>query len=360
MKHPAYKIYLYFTKIFSLMKPIYRLIFLIFLAQSPVTFADDYVLGHGYNSGSWNISGYATAELNLANQRAANFTVNDFSIFIHGRVNHYINPFFEGEYANQALWVEGAGVLSSGAGQFVLERLYNDSYFTDSVFLRAGKMLTPVGEWNLIHAAPLVATTIRPLTTYLNFSEFTSGGSLNYVAEHNSLLPSAILYYQPSEELLPKTLASSPYRYKNVSGLQLVYARDLDWRVGFSMQHSEVINRHERQTLFSWDGRYDFDVFSLEMQTSYNRIVGNPKIRQRNDEWGGYLQLTVPVIDDWSLIGRGETFTARGAKSSQQNAVFAVNYRPNAALVWKLEYLFVKGATTNLNEGVYTSFGVMF
>jgi hypothetical protein len=342
------------------MNPIHRLILLTFLAQSPIIYADDYVLGHGYDTGSWNISGYATVELNLPNKRAADFTVDDFAVFIHGRINRYVNPFFEGEYYNQRLWREGDGVLSSGTGSFALERLYNDSYFTDALFLRLGKMLSPVGEWNQIHASPLVATTIRPLTTYLNFSEFVSGMSLNYVTEHNSLLPSATLYYQPSEELLPITLTSSPYLYKNISGLQLVYARDLDWRVGFAMQHSDVINRHEHQTLFSWDGRYDFDVFSLEMQASYNRIVGNPKIRQRNDEWGGYLQLTVPVIDDWSLIGRGETFTARDAKSSQQNAVFGINYRPNAALVWKLEYLFVKGATTNLNEGVYGSFGVMF
>jgi hypothetical protein len=342
------------------MKLINRLIFLSCFSQSPVIYADDYVLGHGYDLGSWNISGYATAELNLPNRQAAQFAIDDFSIFAHGRINRYINPFIDVEYYNQPLWLEGNGVLSS-SGRFALERLYNDSYVTDALFLRIGKMLTPVGEWNLIHASPLVATTIRPLTTYINFSEFVSGMSLNYVTEQQSLLPSVIVYYQPSEELLPKTLTSRTYRYKNISGIQLVYAHDLDWRAALSIQHAELINRNEHQTLFSWDGRYDFELFSVETQASYNQIYGNQAHnRLRNNEWGGYLQLSIPITDEWSLVGRGETFSARDAKTSQQNAVFGTNYRPNTAMIWKLEYLVVKGESTVLNEGVYASFGVMF
>lgn len=339
---------------------LYRLIVIIFLSQSPLVHANDYVLGHGYDIGSWNISGYSSIEVNVPNQHAANFTVDDVALFIHGRVNRYINPFFEGEYSNQAIWVNGDGVFSSGAGHFVLERLYNDILFTDTLSLRMGKMLTPMGEWNLIHAAPLVATTIRPLTTYINFSKFATGILFNYVAEQHSSLPSATVYYQPDEELLPKPLTSRPYRYKNISGLQLIYENTLDWRIAFSTQHAELVNRNERQILFALDGRYDFDIFAVEMQASYNHIVGNQTTRQRNNEWDGYLQLIVPVAEDWSLVGRGETVTLRDVKNSQQNAVFGVNYRPDPALVWKLEYLLVKGGVTNLNEGVYASFGVMF
>jgi hypothetical protein len=342
------------------MKTIKCLIFPVFLLSSATVYADDYVLGHSYNMGVWNISGYAAIEMNFPNRNAAEFVVDDIALFIHGRINSYLNPFFEGEYTKQPIWVEGDGVFSSSAGHFELERLYNDSYFTDSSFLRYGKMLSPVGEWNLIHAAPLVATTIRPLTTYVNFSEFTTGFSLNYITEQ-SLLPSVTVYYQPGQEFLPVKQTSRPYFYKNVSGIQLVYAHDLDWRAAFSMQHAELVNRNERQTLFSWDGRYDFDVVSLETQFSYNQIYGNQQSRQRNNEWAGYLQLSVPVTEEWSLIGRGETFTPRDAKTSQQNAVFGTNYRPNQAIVWKLEYLLVKGVSdTNLNEGIYASFGVMF
>lgn len=99
----------------------------------------------------------------------------------------------------------------------------------------------------------------------------------------------------------------------------------------------------------------------METQFSYSYIYGYQQSRQRNDEWAGYLQLNVPINEGWSLIGRGETFTPRDSKTSQQNEVFGTNYRPNNARAWKLGYLLAKGRTgTHLNEGIYDSFGVMF
>jgi hypothetical protein len=75
-----------------------------------------------------------------------------------------------------------AGGLSDdhGDGDFVVERLYNDTYLTSSTALRLGKMLSPVGEWNEIHAAPLVLSAVRPAVTYRNFSDYTTGISLRY------------------------------------------------------------------------------------------------------------------------------------------------------------------------------------
>jgi len=54
-------------------------------------------------------------------------------------------------------------------------------------------MLSPVGEWNEIHAAPLVLTTVRPAVTYQNFSEYLTGGSLLYSDPDNPPSRSASL-----------------------------------------------------------------------------------------------------------------------------------------------------------------------
>ena len=52
------------------------------------------------------------------------------------------------------------GCFGVGHGDAVLEalteRYYNDAYLSDDLTLRFGKMLAPVGAWNLFHAAPLV------------------------------------------------------------------------------------------------------------------------------------------------------------------------------------------------------------
>ncbi len=322
--------------------------------------AIDYVLGNGYNIGPWNLSGYSTTELHSPRkkQQKINLFLDEIALFGQANIHPYLNPFFEIEYANQPFYEEGKGVFSS-AGRFDLERVYNDFHWNERFALRVGKMLAPVGEWNQIHANPLVATEIRPLTTYLNFSEFVSGFSFILNPE-TDWIPKLELYYQPWRELLPKTLKSRPVRYKNVSGIHLQYGDELEGQIALSIQHAELTNRRERQTVFELDGSYDFVWFNLSSQVFYASIYGAEKKRLHNHEWGGYLQLVAPINDQWSLIWRGETFDQRDAVESQTNAVFGVNFRPHDAIVWKLEYVLHGGANLGIDEGLFGSFGVIF
>jgi len=320
----------------------------------------NYTLGNGYTLGPWTFSGYALVELvaPIHQQQAVDLSLDDLAMFGQGRFNRYLNPFFEIEYINQPLWTEGQGAFAH-AGKFDLERLYNDILISDKLTLRIGKMLAPVGEWNQIHASPLVATTIRPLTTYLNFSEFISGFSVLY-SPQSQWLPNIDLYYQPWTELLPKNREMRPVRYKNITGINLHYGDEFSGQIAFSVQHAELTTRRERQTLFTVDGLYDFDYVKFSTQLFYASIYGSESRRRRNHEWGGYLQWVAPVTERWSLVSRGETFSQRDASQSQQNVVLGVNFRTQNALVWKLEYVFHWGANLGINEGVYSSVGVMF
>ncbi len=322
--------------------------------------ANGYTLGNGYNIGSWRLSGYTSVELQapMQQQKQVDLSLDDLALFGHGQYNRYLDIFFEIEYANQPLWTENKGAFSN-AGRFDLERLYNDMLIADELTLRIGKMLAPVGEWNQIHANPLVATTTRPLTTFLNFSEFISGFSLNYNPK-SEWLPSIKLYYQPWEELLPKGLQTRPVRYKNINGIHLQYGDEFSGQIALSIQHAELTTRRERQTLFAVDGIYDFEFVQFSSQIFYAAVHGAESKRRRNHDWGGYLQLVAPITEQWSVVGRGETFSQRDAIESQQNAVFGFNFRTQNALVWKLEYVLHRGANLGINEGVFGSFGVMF
>ncbi len=324
------------------------------------SYANNYTLGNGYNIGPWNLSGYSTVELHAPTQqqKKINLFLDEIAVFGQARLFQYLNPFFEIEYANQPLYTEGKGGFSK-AGRFDLERVYNDALITSKLTFRLGKMLAPVGEWNQIHANPLVATEIRPLTTYLNFSEFVTGFSFIYTPE-TEWLPDMELYYQPWTELIPKGLKSRPVRYKNVSGIHLQYGDEFSGQIALSIQHAELTTRKERQTVYTIDGIYDFEFVKLSSQIFYASIYGSEIKRRYNDEWGGYLQLVTPVTERWSLVGRGETFKQRDAIESQQNAVFGINYRTYNTVVWKLEYVLHRGADLGINEGVFGSFGVIF
>jgi len=322
--------------------------------------ADSYTLGNGYNIGSWNLSGYSSIELHAPTQQQQKISLalDEIAVFGQARFYQYLNPFFEIEYASQPIFTEGKGIFSK-AGRFDLERLYNDARVTDELTFRLGKMLAPVGEWNQIHANPLVATETRPLTTFLNFSEFISGISLNYNPE-SEWLPEMKFYYQPWTELVPKNIKTRPVRYKNVSGIHLQYGDEFSGQIALSIQHAELTTRKERQTVYTMDGIYAFDWVKLSSQIFYASVYGAEIKRRRNHEWVGYLQLVAPITERWSLVGRGETFTQRDAIESQQNAVFGVNYRTQTTVVWKLEYVLHRGANLGINEGVFGSFGMMF
>ena len=59
-----------------------------------------------------------------------------------------------------------------------VERAYLELSASDALRLRVGRFLTPVGQWNEIHAAPLTWTAVRPLTTYRAFAKSTTGAML--------------------------------------------------------------------------------------------------------------------------------------------------------------------------------------
>lgn len=62
--------------------------------------------------------------------------------------------------------------------QFEIARLYVEANANDLLRLRVGRFLTPVGQWNEIHAEPLTWTAVRPLATYRSFAKYSTGALL--------------------------------------------------------------------------------------------------------------------------------------------------------------------------------------
>jgi len=58
---------------------------------------------------------------------------------------------------------------------FAPVRVYVEYSVSDLLRLRAGRFLTPVGQWNERHAEPLTWTPTRPLTTYRPFAKSVNG-----------------------------------------------------------------------------------------------------------------------------------------------------------------------------------------
>lgn len=311
------------------------------------------------NPGNFNYSGYVEVIASKPSAGKAKLVVDDVSLFITGHVNKWLNPFLESELSRITILQAGGSLFSNNSGDVVLERLYNDSYLTDSLSLRTGKMLTPVGEWNLVHAAPLVWTTTRPMTTYRGFNQFTSGISLNY-ADANSSLPEIQLYIQPDGEILPKRSLLFLRNYVRVAGLHLNWPSGLNDKLGLSFQHAQIESTDEQQTLAGFNFNKEFGPFAFETEGFHTHISGINAARVRDNEWGAYLQGAYALNERWNLLGRHEYFADRGYNTASENSLLGISYKPAPSTIWKVEYVKQYGQQLNLSTGLFASFSAFF
>ncbi|GAB3443916.1 porin [Massilia solisilvae] len=318
--------------------------------------AGNYNIGEGYTAGPVNIAGY----LNLVGENVRGgerqLVVDDISLFMGARLNRYLNPFFEAEFSGATLWKEHGHLLGDNHPRFVLERLYNDIHLTPELTLRAGKMLSPVGEWNSIHAAPLVPTVTRPLTTRRGFPEYTSGAALQY-APNDENKPEVNLYWQPGGELRPRP---SEREYQDVAGVHLNWATGLTDKIGLSVQHARVRNTGDAQWLAGVNARQTLGRLQLETEATHIRISGVNPARVRDREWGAYLLGSYALDERWSVLARYEHFADRGVRSGSRNALAGISFRQQPSVVWKLEYVKQSGAVLDLRTGVQASLAVLF
>lgn len=323
------------------------------------SWAGEYHLGEGYSLGNVNVAGYVNLVAEAPHDGKTEIIGDDLSLFVSGRFNRYLNPFVEAEFTSATLWRSSNAPLADNNPSFVLERLYNDSNLTDNLTVRVGKMLSPVGEWNTIHASPLVWTTTRPMTTYRGFPEYTSGLALNY-SPQNTKLPELQVFWQPDGEIKAKPRALVTREYVHTEGIHLNWQIGLTDKVGITLQHADVKDVNEDQTLLGFNFRKTLGKFQFETEATHAHLGGNNPARVRDDEWGAYVLGGYAINDKWSTMARYEYFADRDVRQGSRNALIGLVWRPDPALVWKLEYVKQDGARLDIGTGLYASFSVLF
>ncbi len=320
----------------------------------PAAHAEDYQLGHGLDLGPLNIAGYSSVVAPL-DRRQKSLDLDDLSLFVTGHFDKLFNPFVEAELTH--LRLAGSG-RTRDDGDLVLERIYNDAYLTDSTTLRLGKMLSPVGEWNEIHAAPLVLSAVRPAVTYRNFSEYTTGASLRY-ADPYSRVPDFQIYLQPTGEFSERPTNITVHRYREVAGAHVSLPLGLLDKVGASFQQSKDATGVD-QSLYGLDFHYSLGKLTLQGEATFSDVGNKGTLHARDTEWGGYTSASYAVDDQWSLFGWYEVFADRTSPSTAHDVLFGVAYRPLPPMVFRLEYLQnITGHPVN-PTGLFASWAVLF
>lgn len=325
---------------------------------------DDYQLGQGYNWGAYNFAGYSDLVEYLPTQTAGNQAVGTVSLFVSGHVSSYFNPFIE-------IGISGTGIASSNTDisspgvdrSLATERLYDDIEMTDSLTLRVGNMLTPVGAWNQLPVPALALTAARPAVTDLNFSNYLAGMSLNY-SDPKGDLPDLQVYWQPVGDLdeQPSGGVINAYQfthYKMVEGFHASLPLSLLNYVGVSFQRSRNALDTD-QSLFGLDFKYAVDALTVQGEFTYSDLAGNLQDLVRHSETGAYLAASYALDEQWSLTSWVEEYNGRHSSTAARDLLWGAVYRPLPAMAFKLEYLQNFGGQPINPTGLLGSWSVLF
>ena len=347
--------------------PMRHIVFSLVLFQlglmfSPASEAGGYELGQGWQSGNSHLSGYTNIEVIDRFGIPSRIDLDDLSLFAGGHVSQWVNPFTEVELSKHTLIRQGGGAVD---GDVIVERLYNDAIFSEHDTLRVGKMLTPLGDWNLVHAAPLIPIITRPYTTARGFAAYISGVNWMHDPE-NGATPDLQLYGQPDNEWFKRPTSQTVRNFHNVIGGHVNMPLGLVDKMGASFQHGQLIETGETFTLVGVNANKSFGTVRLESEAIISRFSGAVlpgTTRYHDNESGIFVLADYTITPQWHGILEGEHYQDHTVNMSSRNTMVAVAYRPSAAMVWKLEYIHQAGVSASMapiSTGWKAAFSILF
>ncbi|MHA6205973.1 porin [Dyella soli] len=307
--------------------------------------AAPYSLGQGlyFPSQGLRIGGYADLHFYSLKGSPDTYSFRDLSLFVTKDIGSSWQFFTELE-AGSFLDVSGSHTDAQEA-EIDVERLYLDYHAGQSVSFRFGKFLTPVGEWNLVHADPLTWTVSRPLSTSAAFARHAAGAMMfgTLPMKGNDLDywvfaddSKALSFGQEQDDAYPSFGVDQTLRnnFRQAIGARVLYHMLGDTlNVGLSTLNYELQSPHQKYLLsgidFSWTSRY----VNLTGEGIYRSSTDN-----RPDERGGFIEAELPLMQRLYLIGRYERYRSSTPAQTTTIRTEALNYRPIEGIVLKLEY----------------------
>jgi hypothetical protein len=271
-----------------------------------------YQLGQGlyFPHQGLRVGGYSSIHYFDVEEEPATLNVNDLSLFLTKELSPRWKLFSEMEVGD-ALTITTDGADSHDA-EFDVERLYADYHARPWATLRLGRFLTPVGQWNLIHADPLVWTVSRPLTTSAAFAHHATGAMLHgtlapdrndldywlFVDDSRGLTPS-----QPREPAFSDDGATSTLEnnFNRAAGGRLLYHLSNNRvSLGVSYLGFQLEKPQRNYRLAGLDFSWSTAHADLSGEAVY-RTTGDSG---ETDEHGGFIQAVVPLTGRLYLVGR--------------------------------------------------------
>ncbi|MDO8960788.1 MAG: hypothetical protein Q7V02_01700 [Methylophilus sp.] len=298
---------------------------------------------------SFALGGYSSAGVEIPRTGTANAFVNEVSLILTWENDSRFKFFGEFELEEPLKWNSNQGLTTRDA-YFDLERFYFDYNLSEKLNLRAGRFLTPAGRWNLIHAAPLVWTSTRPITTRLLFPSSVNGLMLYGSVPYKDY---AFEYTFFAEGLKDQIRDDNEIIYKHVNGAR--FALNAPINIGMtlaSLQEDKPLSATYR--MLGLDFVTHLGNWELSGEGFY-RITN----KGNDGGSGAYLQSAYHMGNEWYWLTRVETFNHPNSGSAERWLVGATKrLKPNQLL--KFEFVGGSGELPESPRGFISTFAVLF
>lgn len=315
------------------------------LLCNPAYAEEDAALVEGFH-----IGGYASSNFNLHPGGRSEVTASEGSLFLSWDGGGRWRLFSELELEKPLHWQQGQS-LSTNQSYFDVERLYADYVYSEHATLRAGRFLTPVGRWNLIHADPLVWTTHRPLATEHLFSLNINGLMLQGALPLES---GSLEYSVFSEAVHDLRHNRDEILFERTRGARLAFSGAIETGVTL-LDFSEKIPGNPHYRLLGLDFSVARNGWELSGEAFQRFRVGGSDAAGH----GAYLQGVAPLGGRWFAVGRLETLQ-RPAEASIQRWLLGAAWRMDEKRVLKLEYMGGNAEQPEAPKGMFASFAILF
>lgn len=295
------------------------------------------------------IGGYLSLDLSFLDESRNELVLDDLSTFLTLNLTDHWLVFSEIEVEDSVrLDNDGADV---GHDVFKLERLYAQWRPGDRFRLRVGKMLTPIGIWNPIHAQPLVWTTSRPITTKHFFDTGLTGAEATVFQTFGAADVAFTAFGQVTDHLNDTNdLQESRRAY----GARLEGGPTSGARLGASfLRYRDHTDRREETTYAVdavWPSRY--------AEVWAEAAVNDPD--HGRTTVGAYLQVVVHASERLGLHPFVRVEYADLETVDRVPVVFGLAWRNTPTTVFKVEGIVGAGETELGGDGVLSSFAVLF
>ncbi|MFJ5446761.1 hypothetical protein ACIKP9_11025 [Methylobacillus methanolivorans] len=312
--------------------------------------ADEADTGPGFLDG-FKLGGYSSAGINLHPGGKADARLNEVSLFVTWDNGGRLRFFSELEVEKPLTWYSGEGTTGRDS-YFDVERFYLDYNLSEKLNLRSGRFLTPTGRWNVVHAAPLVWTSSRPLVTSRLFPEAVNGFMVYGAAPFSDKAFEYKFFMEAVQERHRDRDDSIPY--KDSKGMRFEITGKFNWGLSLLETAEDLRYSATRYRMVGLDFMVQHKGWEFSGET-LQRFYTNG----HDGGSGAYLQVVAPLQDHWFAIGRVENFN-RPAEGSSERWVVGAAWRPVPSRILKLEYVGGDQERLESPKGFMASFAILF